>query len=208
MKKTTTSLKLSLLAATSCLAFNHLASAAIVYTNDFNSGTAGDAPGQPFGEAGSSGFFDLAAADGNFDTQYLKIASRSDNGNYYFPYFDSNLTTSLTSAVATFSFDARFNTADFGTYGSLRLRTRSGSTTLTETAWQDLGASGFAVTLDTVNHYDFAINNTNAAVTIDGLGGTLAANSYGIYQNGVLMDSQKSNRSSAIPGEAITYMSL
>jgi len=111
-------MKLMMALAAFMLATPSIIQAAIIFSNDFNAETVGSAPSAPFGAAGNpSGISAVRAADTNFGTQYWEVASRSDNGNFFFPRLDSTAAT----AVTTFSFDGRFNTADFGTFGLLRL---------------------------------------------------------------------------------------
>jgi len=172
-------MKLMMVLAAFMLTTPSIIQAAIIFSNDFNAETVGSAPSAPFGAAGLTGITAVRAADTNFGTQYWEVASRSDNGNFFFPRLDSTAAT----AVTTFSFDGRFNTADFGTFGTLRLRGLNIGLAEDQTRFDLNSAAG--IVFDAVNHYDYAINNTGAAVAIENLGGTLAADSWAFYQNGI-----------------------
>jgi hypothetical protein len=183
MMKISKKICLTLFAFTLGLIVVGSASAEIIYFNDFESNTA------DFGNSNGGAALTLKTADSNFSSGYLEIAGNTD-GNFSFPNFN-NSDDSEASAVTTFSFDGRFNTADFGTFSRFRIRARptsfnAGNNDITRV---DIGRQAEAPALDVVNRYDYAINNSATDETIAGLGGTLSAGTWAIYENGVELDS-------------------
>lgn len=184
MKKTTQFIMLS---ATVGLALAQSASAAIIYSNNFDSEALGQVNGTPFIKTGGTGSYaDIVAGNANFASQHLEIGSRSDTFNYSFPNFDgSTITDPGWASVTTFKFDFRLNSATFTGAAQLRLRGRdttwAGSGT-DDTTRFDINAG--AVTADTVHTIEYVINNSTSAATAPSVGGTIAAGSYAVYIDG------------------------
>lgn len=175
------------------------ANADMVFSNDFNANFTGITD--------ANGTLSLAAADSDFDSKYLKISSKTD-GNFAFPFYDSD--NAIASSVATFTFDARFGTADFhgivtetgDTMFRLRIRdTTGGQDTVRFDLTRDL------VPADQVSTYSYVINNSSAAVSIENGTGNIAASSWIMFENGVEL-SHGTMHANAITDNAVDYLTF
>lgn len=164
------------------------AQAGIIYSNDFTDNYDGLTQ--------NADALVLADPDANFDSRYLTISSKTEDGkvgDFSFAYYDAH---DVGSTVTTYSFDAFFSSTYFGGTSSGMFRLRARDTTYTgkvenglidDVSRVDLEETNVA--MDSVNTYDYVVNNSTSDASIENLNTTIAADSWALYENGVKIES-------------------
>lgn len=169
----------ALVAAVACLAWTQSASAAIVYSEDFNGLTVGD--GLQTSSAswnGSANDYTVQAGGAVFTDQHLELTAPDANFNF------ANFDNGNTYPVMTFSADFVDLGTSTSTDASVRIAMRrSGS----GSAFRDATAAGTPD--NTIVHYDLVINTGAAAVLYEDGVNSIGANTLELWIDGVLTES-------------------
>lgn len=197
----------TLLGAVLCLGLAAESHADLVYSNNFDAtgGLAANDVGS--GLAFQNSNYALEAADANFSSQYLSIGSQPDgNGNFTFGFWNASTAGATVNTVTTFEWDALYLDSDSDVY---RTRLRGLNDNGTVTPNNDINLTGNVDVTQansvagTVENYVFVVNSTGAAVTLDptlngqGLTNSIPANSYALFQDGTIIDSDPNDLAGA-----------
>lgn len=210
MKKTLT------IFAVSSFVLAQSASAALVYSNNFDGETVGSvgavgADVVGFGDVGGTGAdMDVVASGTGFASKHLQITSRSDNGNYGFAFFDGSAVPATSyGAVTTYKFDVYMDATAFNN-GQIRLRSRdvTGLAGTDDVSRWDLNAGDLAA--DTVHTIRYVVNNSASTADVpDGTASqTIDSGKWAVYVGNNAANSFGGNNFTAVDGNGMDYLTM